>query len=62
MAIILASASPRRSQLLQQIGLEFTAIPADVDENITASSPQELVKYLADQKAQSVADIYPNEL
>lgn len=62
MAIILASASPRRSQLLQQIGLDFKVIPADVDENITASSPQELVKFLADQKAQLVANRYPGEI
>lgn len=62
MVIILASASPRRCQLLQQIGLEFKVIPAEVDENITASSPQELVKILASQKAQRVANSNPEAL
>ena len=31
--IILASASPRRRELLAQIGLEFTVMPSDVEEN-----------------------------
>ena len=31
--LILASASPRRKDLLKQIGLEFEAYPADIDEN-----------------------------
>jgi septum formation protein len=33
MKIILASASPRRAQLLSQAGLPFVALPADVDES-----------------------------
>ena len=33
MALILASASPRRAELLQQIGLEFVIAPSDIDES-----------------------------
>ncbi len=54
--IILASASPRRSGLLQQIGLEFEVIPANIKEDININiSHEELVKKLAEEKAENVA-------
>lgn len=54
--IILASASPRRKQLLEQIGLNFSCLPAEVDEEaLAALSPREMVSKLAWQKAQAVA-------
>ena len=54
--IILASASPRRKQLLEQIGLNFSCLPAEVDEDaIKALSPRDMVSKLAWQKAQAVA-------
>ena len=34
MSIILASASPRRAELLQQIGLDFDVSPSDIDESV----------------------------
>ena len=34
MTIILASASPRRAELLKQLGLDFNVIPADIDESV----------------------------
>jgi septum formation protein len=37
-------------------------MPADVDEDIIVSSPQELVKSLASQKAQRIADSYPQAI
>lgn len=53
--VILASASPRRKDILAQMGLEYEIIPADVDEKrIRALFPQELVKKLAVAKAQAV--------
>lgn len=53
--IILASSSPRRKQLLQQIGLQFIAVPAEIDEgSIKDSSVPELVKQLARLKAEQV--------
>ncbi len=53
--IILASASPRRRELLQQIGLEFEVIPSKAEEKITKALPNEVVEELALQKAQDVA-------
>ncbi|HIA93855.1 MAG TPA: septum formation inhibitor Maf, partial [Candidatus Marinimicrobia bacterium] len=38
---ILASASPRRKQLLEQIGLEFSVLPSDVIEDFSLPLPPE---------------------
>ena len=53
--IILASASPRRKELLEQIGLEFEIIPAKGEEVITKTKPEEVVMELSRQKALEVA-------
>lgn len=54
--IILASASPRRKQLLEQIGLKIRCIAADVnEEGFSNLAPQDLVRELAWHKAQAVA-------
>ena len=54
--IVLASASPRRSQLMQEIGLKFDVMPSQVAEgDISASCPEELVMRLAHAKAADVA-------
>ena len=53
--IILASASPRRKELLEQIGLEFEICPAKGDEVITKTVPEEVVMELSKQKAEEVA-------
>lgn len=53
--IILASASPRRKELLEQIGLEFEIIPAKGEEVITKTEPYEVVMELSRQKALEVA-------
>lgn len=56
MRIILASKSPRRKALLEQLGLEFEIVPSTADEKaITENDPRELVKKLAGLKAESVA-------
>ena len=55
--IILASASPRRKELLEQIGLEFEVIPAKGEEVITKTAPHEVVMELSRQKALEVAGI-----
>ena len=53
--IILASASPRRAELLKQIGLNFQVFPSELAETIpTPTSPTALVKDLALIKAQIV--------
>lgn len=54
--IILASASPRRADLLRQIGLEFHICPSRVEEpEITHQSPETAVQELALMKARAVA-------
>lgn len=53
--IILASASPRRAELLKQIGLDFQVCPSDLSETVaTPTSPAEVVEELALKKAQTV--------
>ena len=60
---ILASGSPRRKQLLNQIGLEFTVIPSDVDEDFTLDLPPEaFTEHWAREKAKSVAKIHTDSL
>lgn len=54
--IILASASPRRRELLSQIGLDFTVLPSCADEDITGFLPEEMVKELSARKALDVYD------
>ncbi len=59
-SIILASASPRRAELLQQIGLKFSVRPADIDETPEVDeTPQHYVERLAREKALSVAESSP---
>ena len=54
--IILASSSPRRAELLKQIGLNFRILPCEVDETPPPGlSPAQLVELLAERKAIDVA-------
>lgn len=53
--IILASGSPRRRELLAQIGLEFTVLPSKKEEVRRFSDPKELVEDLSRQKAEDIA-------
>ena len=55
MKYILASASPRRKEILEQIGLEFDIIPAKGEEEIRFTRPEEIVMDLSGQKAEEVA-------
>lgn len=52
--IILASGSPRRKELLEQIGIEFEVCPAKGEEIITSSIPEDVVMELSRQKAEEV--------
>ena len=52
--IILASASPRRKELLERAGVDFEVLPASGDENRISDNPGEAVKQLASDKAASV--------
>lgn len=53
--IILASASPRRRELLERAGVSFEVIPAKGEEMITSQKPEEAVSQLAKDKAAWVA-------
>lgn len=55
--IILASASPRRKELLTQIGIDFQVLVSDVEEKVTTDVPHEVVEELSCQKAEAVAKL-----
>jgi len=54
--LILASASPRRREILAEMGLEFQIQPACGEERLETEDPVEAVKMLALQKAREVAE------
>lgn len=56
--LILASASPRRSQLMRQIGLKPEIMPSMAEEVIDGLDPKALVMELSRQKAEDVAGKY----
>lgn len=61
--LILASASPRRRDLLSNLGLTFEVVPADVDESFsTEEIPYDLVQRLSAAKAEAIAQRYPDAL
>lgn len=61
--IVLASQSPRRKKLFEQIKLEFTVHSSSVDETYDANAlPEDIVQMLALRKAVDVASAYPQAL
>lgn len=52
--LILASGSPRRKEILEQVGMTFKVIPSQVEETITKEIPAEIVMELSRQKAMDV--------
>jgi septum formation protein len=58
--LILASASPRRLEFLQQLGLEFDCTPAHIDETpLTGETPEAFAHRMAVGKADSIAHSHP---
>ncbi len=61
--LILASASPRRQQLLAQLGLCFATMPADIEERQQlGEAPTAYVIRMAQTKAQHLAQQFPDAL
>lgn len=58
--LILASASPRRKELLSLMGIDYICCPVDVDEHLSGH-PEKVVKALAEKKALAAAALYPGE-
>ncbi|MEE2653333.1 MAG: Maf family protein [Pseudomonadota bacterium] len=60
MTLILASASPRRADLLKQLGLSAKICPADIDESVRLGErPDDYVLRMAQEKADVIAQRYP---
>lgn len=59
-ALVLASSSPWRRELLKRLGLSFECANPDIDEKPVASeAPREMALRLAQQKAEALAQRYP---
>jgi septum formation protein len=58
--LVLASTSPRRRAYFEDLGLDFTVCPADIDEQLrTDEDPDHLVLRLAREKALAVRHLFP---
>ena len=63
MALILASGSPRRRELMALITPDYTVVTSDVDEGkIAADTPAHLAQNLAAAKARAVAVLHPGDI
>ena len=61
--LILASGSPRRSEILNSVGWAFTKAVPDIDESEReGESPEDYVRRLAEEKARVIANSYPDEI
>ena len=61
MKIILASKSPRRKEILENLGIKFEIIVSDADESSSENDPALLVRELSLRKGRAVADRIINE-
>ena len=61
--LVLASASPRRQELLREAGYEFSVFPANIDEDSYLTlMPIELARHLSFEKAKAVASRFPHDV
>ncbi|WP_042345589.1 Maf family protein [Bacillus massiliigorillae] len=61
--LILASASPRRHELLSLLEIPFKTFSSDIDETISPNTaPEEAVQQLALKKAQAAIETHPNSI
>ncbi|WDD98174.1 Maf family protein [Thalassomonas actiniarum] len=62
MKLVLASKSPRRSELLAQLGYYFDCMAADIDESVLANeSPGDYVERLSREKALAIANTFEKQ-
>lgn len=61
MRIILASKSPRRKEILENLGLDFDIMSADADETSDITDPDRLVMTLAERKGRAVVALLDEE-
>lgn len=63
MKLVLASSSPRRSELLKMMNVPFIAVPSNADEVVTPfEKPEQIVMSLAFEKAFEVSEKHPNDI
>lgn len=55
--VILASASPRRKEILGDLGIDFTVVTADTDESSSLTDPCQLTEELASRKGRAVYEL-----
>jgi septum formation protein len=61
--IILASKSPRRQELLQLMGIDFTVVLKDVDESYPSNlSPSEIAVYISEKKVSAFDQVINDEI
>lgn len=59
--IVLASASPRRRELLSLTGIKFQVLPGNIEEKASSSRPSQMVRELSSQKALAVFESFSEE-
>lgn len=59
--IVLASASPRRRELLSLTGIKFQVLPGNIEEKTSSSRPSQMVRELSRQKALAVFESFSEE-
>ncbi len=59
--LILASASPRRREILTQAGFSFQILVANADENIAEKEPEQMVKKLSERKASAAFKLWKEQ-
>lgn len=55
-SVVLASASPRRRELLGRLGVEFRIVPSEIEERLEGAPSRETIAALALAKARAVAE------
>ena len=59
--IVLASASPRRRELLTLTGVKFQVLPGNIEEKTSSRRPSQMVRELSRQKALAVFESFSEE-